>query len=337
VVRADIHQVAAVAGVSTATVSRVLSGRGPASAHATERVRAAADRLSYAPSARASSLRTDRSMIIGVLVPTLSNPVFLPFLRGVEHRAQDHGYAVIVADSQRSEEVERRQLDRMAAQRIDALIVAGWAPDPDALRRLSGSGLPIVDTGTFADAMGGMAASLGPAIDRACAHLASLGHRTVAVLAGGSAPGGAAALRWRLIERSCRAHGLEADLVLLGSVGDRDPVTTARTLGALVRSPGGPGVLWSSSHPLAAELLEGLAVAGVALPEEVSFLTFGDSPWAAAYRPAISVISGDLGAVAEAMTMAVLHRLGAVESVPDPVLEPDVYRARSSVGPSRAA
>ncbi len=124
-VRPDIRQVAAEAGVSTATVSRVLTGKGPASEDATRRVRAAADRLGYSPSAPASSLRTERSMIIGVLVPNLANPVFLPFLRAVEHLAQQHGYAVIVADAQRSPEVERRQLDRLSAQRIDALVVAG--------------------------------------------------------------------------------------------------------------------------------------------------------------------------------------------------------------------
>src|ERR1700722_11315671 len=129
--RAGIRQVAAEAGVSTATVSRVLRGRGPASARAIAAVQSAARRLDYLPSASASSLRTDRSMIIGVLVPNLANPVFLPFLRAVEHMAQRHGYAVIVADTQRSGEVERRQLDRLSAQRIDALVVAGRPRDPD--------------------------------------------------------------------------------------------------------------------------------------------------------------------------------------------------------------
>ena len=86
---------------------------------------AAAERLHYQPSASASSLRTDRSMIIGVLVPNLANPVFLPFLRAVEHEAQRFGYAVMVADTQQSTEIEHRQLDRLSAQRIDALIMAG--------------------------------------------------------------------------------------------------------------------------------------------------------------------------------------------------------------------
>lgn len=339
-VRPDIRQVATEAGMSTATVSRVLSGRGPASAEAIRRVRAAAERLHYSPSASASSLRTDRSMTIGVLVPTLANPVFLPFLRAVEHQAQAHGYAVIVADAQHSPEVEHRQLDRLASQRVDALIVAGRAPDTDALRRLADAGLPITDTDTFATRLGGVAGSLGPAIDQASAHLAALGHRKVALVARGPAPGATAGMRWRLIETSCRTHGLEAELVLLGGEGDPhhpDPDRMADRLAGLIRSPGGPGVLWSSSHTLAPQLLEGLAVGDVALPDEVSFLTFGDSAWATAYRPAISVVSGDLGAVADAMTTSVLHRLGAVESVPDPVIEPDVYRPRSSVGPCRAA
>jgi LacI family transcriptional regulator len=147
--RSGIRQVAAEAGVSTATVSRVLSGRGPASTETAQKVQSAASKLDYLPNASASSLRTDRSMIIGVLVPNLANPVFLPFLRAVEGMAQQQGYAVIVADTQHSDRIEARQLDRLSAQRVDGLIMAGRPRSPARVRRLRDGGLPVTDPYTF--------------------------------------------------------------------------------------------------------------------------------------------------------------------------------------------
>ena len=308
--RPDIRQVAAEAGVSTATVSRVLSGRGPASAKAIRAVRSAAERLDYQPSASASSLRTDRSMIIGVLVPNLANPVFLPFLRAVEHQAQRFGYAVMVADTQQSTEIEHRQLDRLSAQRIDALIMAGRPRDPQRVRRLIDAGLAVADPVTFAERAGVPFRSISAvAIEEACRHLASLGHERLAFR--GPRPRTApstSAHRWHLIETTCRS--LAPRLSAWPSMGSaisppgqahRLPRRAGRHIWTLGPSPGGPTVLWSNSHVLAPILLEGLSMADIGIPTECSFVTFGDSAWAAAYRPSISVITDDLEAAATAL------------------------------------
>ena len=128
-------------------------------------------------------------------------------------------------------------------------------------------------------------------------------------------------------------------MVPMGAAGDPvhpDPIRMAEDLERLVRTPGGPTALWAGSHPATPLLLEGLARADIGLPDEVSFLTFGDSPWAAAYRPGISVISGDLASVAEPMTVTVLHRLGVIGPADDDdMVEPYRYLPRASVGPVR--
>ncbi len=338
--RATIRQVAARAGLSTATVSRVLTGRGPASAEATRRVDAAARELDYLPNASASSLRTDRSMMIGVLVPNLANPVFLPFLRAVEHTAQPLGYAVVVADTQNSTRIERQQLDRLIAQGIDGLVMAGRPRHPDQVRRLSRAGMPVVEPETFAERAGtSIRARTSAAVEEACRHLASLGHRRLAFVTRGAALSGASASRWDTIVGICRGLGIEPRHVALTTRPDTDgDVELAATvLGALTGSAGPPGVIWSNSLVLAPLLLEALAIVGIEIPADSSFLTFGDSPWATAYRPPISVISGDLGSVASVMTESLLRRLGAVGTEAPVELQPDAYLARGSVGPAPAA
>ena len=79
-------------------------------------------------------------------------------------------------------------------------------------------------------------------------------------------------------------------------------------------------------------VLEGLSGAGLALPSDCSFLTFGDSAWAAAYRPSINTIDGDLYGVAEAMTRALLGQLGVIDVDPARPVEVDRYVVRQSVG-----
>lgn len=336
--RADIRQVAARAGLSTATVSRVLTGRGPASADAIRRVDAAARELDYLPNASASSLRTDRSMMIGVLVPNLANPVFLPFLRAVEHTAQPLGYAVVVADTQHSRRIERQQLDRLIAQGIDGLVMAGRPRQPDQVRRLGRAGMPVTEPETFAEEAGtSMRAMTAAAVEEACRHLASLGHRRLAFVTRGAAWQRASASRWGTIQGACRNLGIEARHVALEirpDAGGAGAGLAATKLAALIRPADSPSVIWSNSLVLAPLLLEALAIADIEIPARCSFLTFGDSPWATAFRPPISVISGDLGAVAAAMTESLLRRLGSVEAEPAVDLRPDVYLARRSVGPA---
>jgi DNA-binding LacI/PurR family transcriptional regulator len=101
----------------------------------------------------------------------------------------------------------------------------------------------------------------------------------------------------------------------------------------LVRSPGGPTVIWSNSHLLAPILLEALAIADIGIPTDCSFVTFGDSSWAAAYRPTISVITDHLDAVATALTSSVLHQLGVTGSEPPVEVPRGAYLARKSVAP----
>ncbi len=277
-------------------------------------------------------------MIVAVLVPNLGNPVFLPFLRAVEAVVQEHGYSVIVTDTQRRAELERRQLDRLLAQRIDGLIMAGRPHDPNYVSRLGEDGLPIIDPTTWAiDGGHGEVASPVAAIVEACRHLAALGHRRIAFVVRGNTLRTASRRRWDLIATTCRSLRMEPSLVNAGAVPEREHDAgggTAALVGELLAAPQPPSVLWSNSHVLAPQLLEGLARADIDLPAGCSFLTFGDSPWAAAYRPAINVIAGDLAATGSVVAQTMLHLLGVVARAPDRSVPPDAYCRRASVGPA---
>jgi LacI family transcriptional regulator len=327
-----IRRVAEEAGVSIATVSRVLSGHPHGSDDVRRRVLEAAERLHYQPSAAARGLRTTRTMIVGVLVPNLANPTVVPFLRGVEHVAQAHGYAVLVADGQRSATVEREALDRLRAQRVDALIVPTAPSDLDHLRELQTEGLTVAE-GPFDDpAAWSLTAIEGAATRAACEHLAALGHRRIGFVARTAPRASASGGRWALVSSACRRSGLEATRVVIAE--GASPGSVALQL-EQARRQGSLSALVCATHPLAPSLLVGLGAAAVDLPAACSLVLYGDSDWSAAYRPALNVIRRDLYEVATALTERVLTRLGGAAELPPWHPPPAEYVVRRSVAAPR--
>lgn len=327
-----IRRVAREAGVSIASVSRVMAGHPHASDDVRRRVLAAAERLHYQPSAAARGLRTTRTMIVGVLVPNLANPTVVPFLRGVQQVAQAEGYSVLVADGQRSTAVERSQLDRLYAQRVDALILSSPPGDPGHLRELQAAGLLVADGPLDDPAAWSLSAIEGAATRVACEHLAALGHRRVGFVARSTARGSTSGGRWALVSGAARRAGLHVERVLLADPSQ--PGLVALGLEQAQRR-GSLTALVCATHPLAPPLLAGLGAAAVDLPGACSLVVYGDSDWAAAYRPALNVIRRDLFGVAVALTERVLARL-AGSAEPGPWSPPPAeYLVRRSVAPPR--
>ncbi|MCU1427733.1 MAG: periplasmic binding protein/LacI transcriptional regulator [Actinomycetia bacterium] len=331
----DIRDVARAAGVSTATVSRALSGRGYASDDARRKVAAASRRLGYQPAAPGRSLRTTRSMTIGLLVPDLADPVYLPFLRGVEHAAQQHGYVVVVADARSSTTLERRQLDRLYAQRVDALVLAGSPRDRAYLRRLQRAGLMVVDPEGPNGPSDIRRTTEAHATTSLCEHLADLGHSRIAYVTRGAPRGRTAQRRSRAVIDSCRKVGIAAKPVLLGA--RREPDDVGDMLAGLVRSRKPVTAVVCGAHSLAPLLLRAKSAAGIHVPDECSFVTYGDSDWAAAYRPALSVVRRDLYARATAITT---HLIAQLDGHDPHVTDPDAHRVefvpRDSVARARS-
>jgi LacI family transcriptional regulator len=332
--RVGIRRVAEEAGVSTATVSRALSGRGPVGDATRDRVMRAAERLRYLPSAAARSLRTDRTMVVGVIVPDLANPVFVPFLRGVEHVAQSCGYAVLVVDAQRSVEIERRALDRFLAQGVDALVLAGPVRDKARIGEMLSAGIVVVADGGGESGFPLVAQLERPGTLAMCDTLADLGHRCLGYVSRDRALSETGGRRWRCITERCESLGIRPERVALRG---NEPQEVAAELSAVLRRREPVTALVSSAHRLVPQLLLGLRAAGVAFPEECSLVTYGDSEWAAAHHPSISVVTLDLYEVAAALTSSALSRLTGDRAVGEGAFPREArFVRRESIGPRPA-
>src|SRR5215831_8630261 len=145
---ANIHEVARRAGVSTATVSRVLSQPSVVAPATRRRVLLAVERLRYEPNSTAKNLRTLRTGKLLVTVPDLSNPFFSLILQGIEDAALREGYAVLVGDTQHDEQREERYALMLKRKEADGLIFLGHRMPKEAaslIRQSAPKCAPIVN------------------------------------------------------------------------------------------------------------------------------------------------------------------------------------------------
>lgn len=183
-----IADVAARAGVSKATASRALSGRGYVSESTRDRVEVAARALSYVAHSSATSLATGRTQTIGVIVPSVGRWFFSELLAGVQEGLLDRGYdlalfAVPESSSSRSRVID----DLLPRRRFDGIIAVGIQPGSTEMDRLVSLDRPIVSVGPHDDRVSSVSIDDAAASRIATEHLIDLGHASIAFI-GGAGP-----------------------------------------------------------------------------------------------------------------------------------------------------
>ncbi|PRY08950.1 LacI family DNA-binding transcriptional regulator [Kineococcus rhizosphaerae] len=185
--RVTLAEVARRAGVNKSTVSRALvsGGSSQVSGATAERIRVIATELGYLPDPAAASLRTGRSMVIGVLVPRVTDFVLASIYEGVANQARTHGYTTLVANSEDDPAVRLQQLDGMLSRRVDGVVIGDARLDGDevvaTLRRRS---TPYVLVNRRLHGHPGVTTDDIRGGELAAEHLLQMGHRRVGILAG---------------------------------------------------------------------------------------------------------------------------------------------------------
>ncbi|WP_300268541.1 LacI family DNA-binding transcriptional regulator [Microbacterium sp.] len=177
----SIDEVARLAGVSTATVSRALSGRGHVSAASRERVQVAAQSLGYVVSSRASSLASGRTTNVGVIVPFLDRWFFSTVLSGVSSALMRHGYDITLYNITADRDVRRSVFDTaLRRQRVDAIIAVSIELDETETDQLLALGLPVIAIGGPNPKLETLTVDDVALAQLATEHLLSLGHTEIA-------------------------------------------------------------------------------------------------------------------------------------------------------------
>jgi len=286
-----IKNVADISGVSTATVSRVLTRPEIVSAKTRERVLSVVQRLGYSPNPAAATLRTMRTNKIIVTVPNIANSFFAAIIRGAEHAAQKAGYAVLLGDTRNDRDREDQYASMLLRREADGLIFLGHRLPPSLLPLIEqeGGSAPIVNGCEFSPTLPVSSVHIdnGEAARIAMEALYDLGHREIALLTG-PLEGPLSRDRLEGAQRAAKARGQQHRLHIIP--GHFSLESGKAMAGEFLKRGTGTTAFFCFSDDLAIGALAALRKARIACPDEVSVVGFDDIPMASFVEPALTTI-----------------------------------------------
>lgn len=331
-----MQDVAQRAGVSTATVSRVLATPDRC-AEATRRVvLAAVESLGYAPNSAAKSLRTLRTEKIVVSVPDIANPFFSSVIRGVEDAAQAAGYAVLLGDTRHDVEREELYAGMLARRQADGLIFLGHrlpATLSELVKRRGGRA-PIVNGCEFSPDLGVSSAHIdnAKAAGETMAYLYGLRHRRIGVVTG---PMASPISRDRLKGAQAAAAAHDAKHLMRVAVGDFSIESGAREAHEMLLAAEPPTAIFCFGDEMAIGALDAIRKAGLACPDDVSVVGFDDIRYSSFTVPPLTTTSQPMEEIGRETVRLLLGVLNEQLTGPISVTLPHRLIVRGSTGPAK--
>lgn len=285
-----ISDVAKLANVSTATVSRVLSNSGNVKKETTEKVLEAIQKLNYQPNILARQLRKLETKTILVVVPDITNTFFSKILRGIERVAIENDYEVLLGDTGNDVERERGYLDILRQKKADGMILltarleshlleemAGEFPVVLACEYLEGSTIPTVSIDNISSAR------------KATEYLINLGHRRIGFISG---PLNVILSRDRLkgFRQAMAQHNIPIESFLVQE-GDFSFESGYNMMMKFLAFDQPPTAVFAANDEMAIGAIKAIKSKGLNVPDDISVVGFDDIKFASIYEPALTTIS----------------------------------------------
>lgn len=327
-----LAEVARLAAVSPATVSRAFNAPDLLNAETLKRVTDAAARLSYLPDGLARSLRRKRSMVIGAVMPSLRHAYFATTVEGIQSEIARSGYTLLLASAGFDADAELAAVKSMIRQGVDGLVLVGLQHHPELLPLLADHSKPFVLTWSYDDTLASVGFDHRKAIQSAVNHLLDLGHREFVAL-----------MAFQAIDREReRVDGIAQALAARGQMFAPERVIFAggsalqdgrnafRT--ARARFPDATAIVCTNDLLAAGALME-CSANGLAVPGQLSVVGYGDLDIAAAMNPSITTVrtpAEDMGRLA---ARSLLARLAGQSELDHIELSTELI-VRGSTGPA---
>ena len=283
----SIKDVAEAAGVSTATVSRVLSNGLHVRPEVRERVMAAVERLGYRPNLVARSLRSQQSNTIGLIVSDISNPFFTALSRAVEDAAYEQGFSVLLCNTDENPEKEAIYLNLMKDTSVAGAIMS---PTRQTIASFADTRLPFpivtVDRPISDSDVDAVLLDNVDAAYRLTTHLIEQGYRRIAALCSEMSTGLERQLGY---EKALRAHSLVPKSEYMKYISPRSGAGYSATL-KMIDLAEPPDALFTVNSLIAVGALQAIRERNLTIPEDIALVTFDETTWASLVQPAITLI-----------------------------------------------
>lgn len=328
---------AAEAGVSVGTVSRVLNRHPAVDADIRNKVETAMSRLGYEPNLLARSMRQQKSMTVGCIIRDISIPALGAFAKSAQDTLFDADYSLVVGNSHGMAEREAKLISRFVHTQADGLILSLTTEgNPDYLQALQRKNYPVVlidrEGPDWADAV---IADHETGTRQAVGYLLGLGHRNIALItgAGETFPARARALGYRA---AYRAAGLSADE---GLVRDESYLAeyALSELSTLLRSRDRPTAVLAGGMDMLPGVLRAIRNSRLSIPDDISVVASSDNTLTQLATPSIGVVRWDLAEVGRTAARLLLKRItnGSAARSPQRVMVSTEFLPRESCAPPR--
>ncbi|QYR23663.1 catabolite control protein A [Paenibacillus sp. sptzw28] len=328
-----IYDVAREAGVSMATVSRVVNNNPNVKPQTRKKVFEAIERLGYRPNAVARGLASKKTTTVGVVIPDISNAIFAEVARGIEDIANMYHYNIILCNADKKKDKEIRVINTLLEKQVDGLLFMGGAVTDEHLQAFKTANVPIVLCATTDD--NGSIPSVdidheGAAFD-AVRMLIEQGHRKIAMISGTLQDPANGYARYQGYKRAIEAAGIPYDENMV-RIGNYRYESGVEAMKYFLELQDRPTAVFSATDEMAIGAIHCIQDSGLKVPGDISVISVDNSRMASMVRPQLTAVAQpmyDIGAV----SMRLLTKLMKKESVEQgKVVLPHEIVTRQSVG-----
>ena len=331
-----IKDVAARAKVSLSTVSRVMTNRRGFMAEETrQRVLATIQELGYVPNAHASSLRSQKSKTIGVIITNVMNPFFAAVVRGIQDRAAAQGYELFICNTDDNSQSEAHSLKTLLSRKVDGVIVTTCESSGKLYKPLLASHYPLVlvDRAVRSLRCDAVVIDNVAIAQQVVDHFLTMGHQRIGFV---TPHLGSVQPRRDRIEGARRAfaeHGREIDSCLIAEA-ESDIDSGSKATADLLALADPPTAIFALNTFQAIGSLKYLQDSGYSIPGQLSFVMFDDQRWTELIRPRISAVSQPAYAIGARAADLLAERVENPSKATETVLLNADYVERESVAPA---
>lgn len=304
-----IKDVAAAAGVSVSTASRVIAGNPATSPEARVKVQAAVDRLDYRPNTQAQSLRSTRTNTIGLLVSDVRNPFFADLAHSAGQAALDAGYVTLLGNANERTDQQDSYLNTLIQRRVDGIVMTPHGDGSGAVADIVRRRMPAVFVDRTIEGLDvpSVTTDSTRGILQAVQHLVGLGHERIGYISGPLSTS-TGRERWRSFAAARTACGLPEDAQMVAS-GDYQAASGVAAMEQLLSLPVPPTAVVAADSLMAVGAISCTRERQLHMGRDISLIAFDDIELFTLLNPSLTVISNnvnEMGRLAIALLLDII-------------------------------
>ncbi|WP_073003273.1 LacI family DNA-binding transcriptional regulator [Mariniphaga anaerophila] len=330
--KVNITDIAQKTGLSTTTVSRVLSGKAKQyriGKKSQQKVEEAAKEMHYVPNHFAANLRTGKSNTVALILPSLSNPFFASIASEINAEIRRFGYIAIISDSDENPDIEKMELEQLRGRNIEGLVIAPCGDQAEYIKSLNDRGMPVICFDRYFEDLDIPYVStdnfMGAQI--ATQHLIDKGHESIACIQGvrSSTPN---RLRVKGFVETMENAGLKKHSV----VGDDFTVQNGYLeTKLLLRQSKRPTAILTLSNTIALGCMKAIKEEGIRIPEDISLITFDEHPYLDYLSTPLSCVAQPVSDISKIAIKFLFAKINNAEFEPSQVLLRPELKIKESV------